>query len=105
MQVVTNTHIERGRGTVGQNRVGSGDTGRPQQAEHEASDQAGDDDDRPHAEGARLGAQRIHEHPGIVQRYTGCDAPHDKSPPGDLMAGNESAAVLQRFGVLAGRSA
>lgn len=105
MQVVTNTHIERGRGTVGQNRVGSGDTGRPQQAEHEASDQAGYDDDRPHAESARLGAQRIDEHPGIVQCHAGCYAPHDKSPPGDLVSGNKSAAVLQRFGVLTGRSA
>ena len=66
VQVVTHPDIERRGRPVGQHRIGTGDTRGAQQAEDEAPDKSGDDDDSAHAECAGLGTQRINEHPGVV---------------------------------------
>ena len=56
MQVVAHAHIERCGGAIGEHGIVPGRPARPDQGENETARQAGDQNERAHQHGPRLGA-------------------------------------------------
>ena len=102
MQYLADLDVERGGRPVGEHGIVARNPRRADQREQEAACEPGDQHKGADEHGSGLRAQRVDEHPGVVQRDPGCDAPHDESPSGHLMAGNKPAPVGGSVGVLVG---